>query len=375
VAEDNLRCLTSSSDWIDEQNFGKLHKIVCGLLLLDLEKEVSQCIEQIDDCDAMGRTPLLWAAARGDARAVIILLSHGADPNIIDMYLAPPVSYAADRGHTECVRLLLEANADPDPKLPAGTKVGSPLNCAARNADDPLLLKYLLDFGADVEASGVDGKTSLIHAARTDNVTFAIMLLDYQADINAISVANNTPLTTAITYNSHKVLQLLLDRWEGYKECPRLKGPNLLQIVALYADIETAKILTDTDHLKLKYDKDYTVGNFVESLLDRSDITQELIQAFDNLLAVIRAEPPQKISSDSMMEKGISRTPSALAHLYEKATSSRAASEVGGGEDYRDDSDDGMVFEDTVEELDELDLNPEAAEKAADAAVCPAGLS
>jgi hypothetical protein len=359
-AEDNLRCLTSGSDWIDEQNFGVLHKIVCGLLLKDLEKEIPYYVDQIDERDAMGRTALLWAAARGDARAVVILLSHGADPNIMDDYLAPPVSYAADRGHTDCVRLLLEANAEPDPQLPPGVKLGSPLNCAARNTDDPLLLKYLLDFGADVENSGVDCKTSLIHAARTDNVAFAMLLLDYQADINAMSTASHTPLTTAIIYNSHKVLRLLLDRWEGYKECPRLKGPHLLEVVALYADVETAEILTETNHLKLKYDKDYTMGNFVKSLLARSDVTDELVQAFDNLLTVIR-EQPRKMSIDSMMEKGFPRAPSALAYLYEKAASSRDASERAGSEDSQEDSDsDGdLMFENAVESLDLLDLKSE----------------
>jgi ankyrin repeat protein len=60
-----------------------------------------------------GRTPLVWAAAKGDARAVVALLSHDADPNIIDIQIYGPVSNAAAQRHTACVRLLLEAGAYP----------------------------------------------------------------------------------------------------------------------------------------------------------------------------------------------------------------------------------------------------------------------
>jgi len=56
--------------------------------------------------------------------------------------------YAAAQNHAVCVRLLLEAGAKPDPTL-IGLRMqrGSPLNCAARIASDPLDLKTLLVFG------------------------------------------------------------------------------------------------------------------------------------------------------------------------------------------------------------------------------------
>lgn len=102
-----------------------------------------------------------------------------------------------------------------------------------------MLPKSLLDFGADVNASGNDGKTGLIHAARIDNAGFAMLLLEYGANINSVSADGSTPLTTAIIYNSHNVLRLFLDRWHEYSICPRMKGPNLLQVAALYADPAT----------------------------------------------------------------------------------------------------------------------------------------
>ena len=300
---DLIVCMRSE-EWIDEQNFPPLHKIVTGLSGRDLEDELMHNPENVNDVDALGRTALLWAAARGDERAVVALLSYGADPNILDHQLAGPVSYAADRNHTVCTRILLEAGADPDPVMPGGYKVGSPLNCAARNASDPLLVKTLLDFNADVDACGVDGRTSLLHAARTDNSAFALLLLEGNANINAISTAGQTPLTTAITNNSYRVLQLLLERWSDYSDCPRLHGPHLLRTVAQYADLETLAILCKTDHFRLRTDKDYSAGDFELTLRQRYDADEKLEVAFNEFMSIVRHE----VSVESQMEKGIAPT-------------------------------------------------------------------
>lgn len=70
------------------------------LLLSSLKKRIADDPTSINETDAMGCTFLLWAAARGNHQAVKILLDHNANPNVMDMYLAPPISYATDRGHT-----------------------------------------------------------------------------------------------------------------------------------------------------------------------------------------------------------------------------------------------------------------------------------
>ena len=223
--------------------------------------------------------------------------------------------YAAAQNHAVCIRLLLEAGANPNPTL-LGLKIqrGSPLNCAAQIASDPLVLKTLLNFETDIESCGAEGRTSLLHAARSDNIDFAVLLLKYGANINATSITAQTPLTTAITHNSHNVLQLLLDRWHKYSTCPRLKGPNLLQIAASYADLETIKILTCVDHFALKYDKDYSGGDFAIRLRDRPGASEELIEAFNDLLSVINTcrQPEMK---EELVETGLLRQDSDLDHF------------------------------------------------------------
>ncbi|KAI4157520.1 MAG: hypothetical protein LQ342_008229 [Letrouitia transgressa] len=289
-----LRCLTQGDDFIEEQNYTLLHKIILGLSMANLEEEICLHPEQINTADVMGRTPLAWAACRGDERAIVTLLSHGAEVNTIDIQYSGVVGHAADRSYVTCVRLLLEAGADPDIAAVHNHKVGNPLNVAARNASDPLVLKTLLDFGADVESSGIDGMTALIHAARRDNAAFATLLLEYGANINATSKSGQTPLTATVTYNSHNVLKLLLDRWFEYSECPRLSGPNLLQIAAIYADVETITILTNADHLHLKYDSSYALGDFRSRLRHRTDASEKLILAFEELMGIIEQGPSQR---------------------------------------------------------------------------------
>lgn len=302
-----LRAITKGShfdDFVDEAQFTQIHRIVLGLSLRELEVEINSRPQDINEVDAMGRTPLAWAAARGDSRAISTLLSYGANPNIIDAQLSGPVSNAASQGHTLCVRLLLEAGAYPEPPIPGGVVKGSPLNCAARNSTDVLLLKSLLDFGADVDSSGVDGKTALIHAARTDNASFAMLLLEYGADINAITTSEETSLTTAITYNSHNVLRLILNRWHEYSSCPRLQNPHLLQIAAQYADLETLNTLAATDHFRLKYDKQYFLADFETLLRQRPDLTDDLTSAFENLLSIINHIPDLREDTESLLESG-----------------------------------------------------------------------
>ncbi|KAF3155809.1 hypothetical protein TWF569_007858 [Orbilia oligospora] len=338
-----LRLITAGGDFIEERNLTQLHRIVLDLSTVSLEEGLALHPEHLNQRDAIGRTPLCWAAARGDERAVTTLLAYGADPDIMDDYYSCAVCCAADRGYALCVRLLLEAGANPDLRPSNGYKVGTALNCAARNASDPLVLKTLLDFGADPEASGVDGRTPLIHAARKDNASFVMLLLEYGANINATSVAGETPLTVAITFNSHNVLQLLLDRWFEYNECPRLKGPNLLQIVALYADVETVQQLHKTDHFKLKYDRNYVQSEFLRLLKERADVSDALLEAFEALLGVIDAEA-ELISQES----------NSLSQIFLQHSGCQEKSQ---GREYYDNFSDEEPFEDAVEDQSHCSLN------------------
>ena len=339
-ALDALRVITKGSDYlddyIDDSKFTKLHKIVLGLSLEDLGECIASRPDEIDAQDAMGRTALAWAAARGDRRSVGTLLASHANPNIIDAQISGPLSNAAAQGHTACVELLLQYGADPDPPRPDGVRKGNPLNVASRNSKDIMILKRLLDFGADVNQTTAEGKTPLFHAARNDNAAFALLLLDNRADINAMSTSRETPLTTAITFNSHNVLRLLLERWHEYATCPRLQGPNLLETAALYADCETLGILAATRHFRTKKDQKYTLGDFKTILRQRADETEELVSAFDELLAVMNAAPDLHHGPESLLEAGFLRCLGSRTNTFEDGFARQQISDDESEENFQD---------------------------------------
>ncbi|KAL8873044.1 MAG: hypothetical protein Q9198_007092 [Flavoplaca austrocitrina] len=103
-------------------------------------------------------------------------------------------------------------------------------------------------------------------------------------------VLTQTPLYRKVF--DHKVLQLLLDRWFEYSECPGLKGTHLLQIAAMYADIETIQILKSTDHFALHYDRSYIAADFATLLHKRWDANENLVTAFEELVRLIDRQPP-----------------------------------------------------------------------------------
>ena len=151
--------------------------------------------------------------------------------------------------------------------------------------------------------------TALIHASRKDNTSFATLLLEYGANINAASAAGQTPLTTAVAYNSHNVLRLLLDRWFQYSGCPRLTGPHLLQIAALYADIESITILANANNFHLEYDFSCALGESMRRFNERPEVTDKLVLAFDGLIDTSKRGSPSLGYHDTL-----SRIESGLAY-------------------------------------------------------------
>ena len=88
----------------------------------------------------------------------------------------------------------------------------------------PEMLKLLLNFEANPNACNPEELTALHSVARTQNVNCALLLLEFGADLNAMSSNGRTPLTTAIVYNNHPVLQLFVDCCYDYITTTRLNG-------------------------------------------------------------------------------------------------------------------------------------------------------
>ena len=102
-----LRSMIDSEESFD-LHLGPLHRIVLGLSRASLEDQIEMRPTGIRDVDWLGRSPLMWAAYKGDSKSLKILLSRGAAVNHSCRFGETPLHGAASIGSVECMKLLLE---------------------------------------------------------------------------------------------------------------------------------------------------------------------------------------------------------------------------------------------------------------------------
>src|SRR3989442_186900 len=183
--------------------------------------------------------PLLDAALRGDLQQVRSLLADGADPNSRDSDGVTPLMQTVNivTDHKGVAELLLQKGADPNAQDSSGRTAlilamqgsaseykviganetmarllvehGARVNTQDNNgwspllmlldqwADQPELIHFLLDRGADVNARTKDGKTGLMIAANVGKEDRVALLLSRGVNANARDVHGRTALMEA----------------------------------------------------------------------------------------------------------------------------------------------------------------------------------
>ena len=110
---------------------------------------------------------LLDAARDGKTAIVQSLLDDGAAVNVRNRFGNTPLLYAARMGHLETVKLLIDRGAEIN--KPNLNNI-SPLTEAAYHGHVDIV-QVLLDGGAATEVVDNSGKTALVYAAGTGNVS------------------------------------------------------------------------------------------------------------------------------------------------------------------------------------------------------------
>ncbi len=111
------------------------------------------------------RTPLMWAAFRGDLTLAKYLLDHGAQVNQVIPF-GTALTHAGWRGDAAMARLLVERGADVRVAEPFSGY--TPLHWAASGeAGDPELVEFLLKRGADPRAEGGQPVDAFLGVPRT----------------------------------------------------------------------------------------------------------------------------------------------------------------------------------------------------------------
>ncbi len=158
--------------------------------------------------DALGRTPLWWAARDGNLEQVRSLAAAGTDINAADLDGETPLHAATRAASAVTVQELVSRGADPNRAALYGV---TPLLLAATGSKMDIAAE-LLQAGASPNARNVFGRTALHDAALRGNSQLTMALLERGADPRIADDGGNTPLHLAARRGDEKVAKLLLAR-------------------------------------------------------------------------------------------------------------------------------------------------------------------
>lgn len=219
-----------------------IHRAVLRLTIESLDDALEASSSSVDGGDADGRTPLSWAAFRGDFRCVRKLLLSGASANKPARDGCIPLHMAARAGSLPCLKILIRYTSNIDHK---DSCENTALHYACKSeifAQNYLrCAECLLASGADVNAEDLTGKTPLRVCIEASNLENTLLLLDRGARMDSYTKDGMTLLMAAVFYNCHEVLRLLIKK--GALRDIRLKLTTAAFKAIAQSDAETRNIL------------------------------------------------------------------------------------------------------------------------------------
>ena len=284
-----LEEIFKKDDWLEERNFSILHKIVLDLLpkFRSLEQELSASTSTIDLADSDGRTPLSWAAERGNASAVETLLRYGANLSSRSVTSMTPLHYAAKAPDSACLKILINNGASAAAKNKWNQ---SPLNIASFFQDDSSFIDPLLDHGADINEQDCYKATALICSTFMNNLDTAAYLISRGADINSQDRMGLNASNESIGNNSHECTSLLLESGVDLSIADQA-GDTALHFVARYADLQTLRIFLGAELEGLDPDARNDAGLTARELFaQRADVSADVEKAFLHLMGLLDAK-------------------------------------------------------------------------------------
>jgi len=256
---------------------------VLGLIGSCLKDELTISTSVVDDPDNVGRTPLFWAAYRGDVTSVSLLLQFGAKavtrPG--QSHKNTPLHAAARSGNNSVVRELLRHGAAVDSR---GEDDMTPLFLAAATNDGNECIRVLIQNGADVSAEDCERRTAFLMAAQNGMLENTRVLLEHGADINKTAEDGWTALASCVFWNMYDSVLLLLE-YDADHRIRTDEGDTLLHTAARYGDLRMIKVLTDAELEGMDADYRNCAGKTAQDIADeRNDEGSEWKQAFLNLI-------------------------------------------------------------------------------------------
>jgi ankyrin repeat protein len=202
------------------------HKAIVELLL---KKGLA-----IDAKDAAECTPLHWAVKQGHSATVALLLTRGAAIEAKDAAGCTPLHWAAEQSHPAITELLLVRGADLNARNTHGQTPHTLARAKGHQLEDPYrkalckkvkamaqakhhwpLLYYLAGKGCRyLNEKDAQGHTALWHAIDQNDPAIVQWLLDHGADVEAKTRGGDPPLHWAVK-KGHKDIVTLLLRYDA----------------------------------------------------------------------------------------------------------------------------------------------------------------
>lgn len=230
-----------SEDFFDVQGFSLLHRIVLNLHGMDLKTCIHDAGIDIDIQDANGRTPLVWAAWRGDTRALRVLLLSGADVNKPDNAGFTPLSRAVHHDHLDAVRILLKAGASLDPRTTVTSEQAVHLS---RGNKDLRILKELVAHGANLNSPSKNG-TTMHGAAMNGSLERINFLVSRGTNLNALDAHGDLPALDALYYRQEAAFIHLAELGADI-DIRRKSGENILHLATWIGSVKVWEYLGKT---------------------------------------------------------------------------------------------------------------------------------
>ena len=280
-------------DVFDHWNLRQIHLIILGWSSVDLATYLSISIDEVDVFDSWGRTPLMWAAWRGDSHSVSVLLDYGADPHATSFDGNSVLIYATSGGSLECIKLILEAGADINHM---SHSLLTPAMGGSQLGDNEAIAKVRLTRGAAIEASRHQKFTPLYVAALTNNVDSLAFLLECGASVDVSSWNCSTPLSMAISFSNHRMAEELIKRGADLNTAPAFTV-SYLRNAAVFGDERMIRLFIGAKpaiDISLKDPQGYTAEDRMKERLvcmgSSNPKSEGLAAAFQELVDVCAVE-------------------------------------------------------------------------------------
>ena len=284
---------SEDSDFLSKRKLSDLHKVVLGIIVAPLREYLVHADGDIEAKDITGRTPLHWAAARGDVDNVHTLLEAGANPNARTEWEWTALHEAALSENKAAMLPLLQGGVHVDAQNNRGNTA---LAIIATTCDNLDALDVLYRYGANVHQMNKRGETPLHRAVLRDHQETVTWMLSRGADPNATDLLGHTALHSAVYNNSAASLRRLLEH-DSWTDLVAFDGSSLLHNAARSATLPTLEILLHAclDNIAVEsVDKDGLTASQVFNMLRHENVVEseqerfDALQVFETLLARVK---------------------------------------------------------------------------------------